>query len=213
MSTDFTLPSLPYTMSQMEPFLSEETMVYHFHHHHRLYVEKTNELVRGTPFAGMSLEDVMHNSSGELFQNSSQAWNHSFFFFGLTPQTEFERPLNLEIGHQIQKSFGSLDTFQQQFINEGAKLFGSGWVWLVRVEGTERLKIIAAKDADNPMVHGYTPLMVCDVWEHAYYVDYRNERREYLAQFFNAVNWEFVNDNFQRERPRDLTELMLPASA
>lgn len=205
---EFILPTLPYMLDSMAPFLSEEAMTYHFHKHHRGYIEKTNALIKGTPFADMSLEDILQNSSGALFQNSAQAWNHAFFWFNLTPHTEFERPLSLEIGHQIQKTFGSLENFQSQFISEGEKIFGSGWVWLVRADGAERLRIMPLKDADNPIVHGFVPLAVCDVWEHAYYIDYRNARREYLEQFFKNFNWSFVDDNFLRERPRSLTELM-----
>ncbi len=209
---EFILPTLPYMLDSLSPFLSEEAMVYHFHKHHRQYIDKTNDLIRATPFEGMSLEDIVLNSSGELFQNASQAWNHSFFWFGLAPHTKFERPLNLEIGHQIHKTFGSIEKFENQFALEGEKVFGSGWVWLVRHDGTDRLKIISSKDADNPIVHGFCPLLACDVWEHSYYVDYRNARKEYLEQFFKVVNWAFVDDNFQRERPRCLTELMQPSA-
>lgn len=209
---EFTLPALPYKLDDLHPFLSEEAMIYHFHKHHRNYVEKLNTLIKNTPFEEVDLEETVKASSGELFQNAAQAWNHTFFWLGLSPQTRFERPMNLEVGHQIVRDFGSLENFERHFLHEGEKIFGSGWVWLVRGENGDQVSLFTTKDGDTPLTRGLCPLLTCDVWEHAYYVDYRHGRRDFLEQFLKAIDWNFVDDNFQREHPRHLTDLMREGS-
>ena len=190
--TQFTLPELPYAANALEPHISAETLLFHHGKHHAAYVGKLNGLIEGTEFADASLEDIIMKSSGGLFNNAAQVWNHSFYWNCLSPNGGGEP--GGALGSAIAEFFGGFDAFRQQFDAAAVGNFGSGWTWLVKnADGS--LEIVNTDDAENPMTDGKTPLMTCDVWEHAYYIDYRNARPEYLAAFWNLVNWEFVSAN------------------
>jgi len=193
-----TLPELPYRPDALEPHISQETLDYHHGRHHRAYVDKLNELVKGTDFEHMSLEAVVRASraapghAGPLFNNAAQAWNHAFYWQCLTPQATAPDP---QLREALHSRFGSVDEFRLQFTRAAVNTFGSGWAWLVAGYNGE-LEIIATSNADTPLAEGRVPLLTCDVWEHAYYIDYRNARAEYLAAFWKVVNWDFVAANF-----------------
>ena len=190
----FTLPKLPYAMDALSPHISQETLEYHYGKHHQTYVTNLNKLVAGTEFASMSLEEVIKQSSGGIFNNAAQVWNHTFYWHCLTPKGA--REPSGKLADAIIKEFGSLEQFKEQFTQAAITTFGSGWAWLVQTkEG--KLKITSTSNAGTPMTEGHTALLTCDVWEHAYYIDYRNVRPDYLNAFWELVNWEFVASNFQ----------------
>jgi Fe-Mn family superoxide dismutase len=189
----FILPKLPYDYAALEPALSADTM--HFHHdkHHRTYVEKTNELARPAGLDGRTLEEVVREAHGKgdskLFHNAAQAWNHAFFWACMTPDRAAP---SAKVISAIAPSFASLDAFKDAFVEEGFNHFGSGWVWLVT--GSEGLKVISTHDADDTLIRdGLFPLLVCDLWEHAYYLDYKNDRKAFLERWLDeVVNWSFA---------------------
>jgi superoxide dismutase, Fe-Mn family len=183
------LPPLPYPRDALAPHMSRETLDYHYGKHHKTYVEKTNELIAGTEFEDSSLEDLVAESSGAVFNNAAQVWNHNFFWNCLTPNAQ---PPSREVSAAFDK-FGGLQAFQNQFGKAALEVFGSGWVWLIR-DG--ELKIVTSTNANTPERDGKHPLLTCDVWEHAYYIDHRNDRGAYLKDFWPLVNWQFVADNF-----------------
>jgi Fe-Mn family superoxide dismutase len=185
----FTLPELPYPQNALEPHVSAETLQYHHGKHHKKYVDTLNGLVDGTADANKSLEDLIKTTSGKLFNQAAQVWNHTFYWNCMGPG-KGGAPTGA-IADAINASFGSFDAFKQQFNAEAAGHFGSGWAWLVK--NGDKLEITSTHDADNPMTQGKTPLLTCDVWEHAYYIDTRNDRAKYLENFWNVVNWDFVN--------------------
>jgi superoxide dismutase, Fe-Mn family len=200
------LPPLPYKTDALEPYLSAETLEYHYSKHHKGYVHKLNELVEGTRYAGMTLEElIIHAPKGPLYNNAAQAWNHEFYWHSLSPNGgDTPDPV---VHRAIQQSFGSLDNFRQAFEKACLELFGSGWVWLVEnADGS--LGIRSLGNAGNPLREGQQPLLACDLWEHAYYIDYRNQRAKYLHAFWDLVNWEFVARNCERGESR----FGLPAS-
>jgi Fe-Mn family superoxide dismutase len=188
----FTLPPLPYAKDALVPYMSQETLEYHYGKHHAAYVSKLNAAVEGTPWDGKSLEDIIRGSDGGLFNNAAQAWNHTFFWNCLTP-----RGGGLPSGalaDAINRSFGSYADFKSRFSNVCAGQFGSGWGWLVKNQ--DGLEIMATSNADNPLRHNKTALLTIDVWEHAYYIDYRNDRSQFIAAIMdNLVNWDFVASN------------------
>jgi Fe-Mn family superoxide dismutase len=185
-------------MNALEPFMSRETLEYHYGKHHRAYVDKLNALVVGTEFEDASLEDIVRKGSGALFNNAAQVWNHSFFWRCIGPKQGGNLPA--ELARALQGAFGSVDAFRQQFKKSAADKFGSGWTWLVATRDG-RLTVRNTDDADNPLHSGDCALLACDVWEHAYYIDYRNERAKYLEAFWNIINWKFVAENLAA-RPR-----------
>ena len=187
-----TLPDLPYAMDALEPHISRETLEYHYGKHHRTYVEKLNGLIEGTEFAKASLKDIVRSGSGGVFNNAAQVWNHTFYWNCLSPHGG-GRP-DGELGKAIDAAFGSFDAFHKQFSDRAVTLFGSGWTWLVKREDGE-LAIIQSANADTPLTGNDKPLLTCDVWEHAYYIDYRNARPKYLEAFWQLVNWDFVAKN------------------
>ncbi len=190
----FELPQLPYAMDALAPQISKETLEYHYGKHHNAYVTNLNKLTDGKPEAGKSLEELIKTAKGGIFNNAAQVWNHSFYWNCLKPQGGGE-PMGA-LAEAINASFGSFEEFKTLFTSMAVGLFGSGWAWLVKDEdGT--LGIEAMSNAGNPLTNGQTPLLTCDVWEHAYYVDYRNARAKYVETFWNLVNWEFVSKNFQ----------------
>lgn len=190
----FTLPKLPYALDALVPHISQETLEYHYGKHHQTYVTNLNKLVAGTEFESMSLEDVIMKSKGGMFNNAAQVWNHTFYWHSLSPNGGGEPKGKL--AEAINKSFGSFAVFKEQFSQTAATTFGSGWAWLVQ-DSTGALKIISTSNAGTPMTEGLTAILTCDVWEHAYYIDYRNVRLDYINAFWSLVNWEFATTNMK----------------
>ncbi|MGL4433813.1 MAG: superoxide dismutase [Fe] [Plesiomonas shigelloides] len=188
----FELPALPYAKNALEPHLSAETLEYHYGKHHNTYVVNLNNLVPGTEFEGKSLEDIVKTSSGPIFNNAAQVWNHTFYWNCLAPQAGGE-PTGA-LADAINQAFGSFDAFKTQFNDAAVKNFGSGWTWLVK-KADGSLAIMNTSNAGCPLTEGHTPLLTVDVWEHAYYIDYRNVRPNYLNGFWALVNWNFVAKN------------------
>lgn len=190
----FELPALPYEMDALEPHISKETLEYHYGKHHATYVAKLNGLAEGTENASKSLEEIIESASGGLFNNAAQIWNHTFYWNCLSPNGGGE-PTGA-IADAINAVFGSFDTFKEQFNTHAANNFGSGWTWLVKnADGS--VAISDTSNAESPLTDNSSiPLLTVDVWEHAYYIDYRNSRPNYLEAFWNLVNWDFVNSNF-----------------
>ena len=190
----FTLPELPYAMDALAPTISQETLEYHYGKHHQAYVTNLNKLIIGTEFESMTLDDIIKKSSAGIFNNAAQVWNHTFYWHCLSPHGGGE-PTG-KLAEAIQKAFGSFIAFKEQFTQTALTTFGSGWAWLVEDEQHE-LKIISTSNAGTPLTMNLKPLLTCDVWEHAYYIDYRNARPDYLTAFWRLVNWEFANHNLK----------------
>lgn len=189
----FTLPELPYAHNALEPVISEETINYHYGKHHQTYVTNLNGLVPGTEFENADLETIVKKSSGPIFNNAAQIWNHDFYFLSLTPVKGTAPSENLL--KAIETKFGSLDNFKTEFNKAAVTVFGSGWAWLVKTaEGG--VDIVKESNAGNPMTSGLTPLLTFDVWEHAYYIDYRNRRADYVAALWELVDWDVVSARF-----------------
>jgi Fe-Mn family superoxide dismutase len=187
------LPELPYELDALEPHISAETLEYHHGKHHRTYVTKLNELIQGTEFENLPLEEIVRRSSGLLFNNAGQAWNHAFYWQCLAPAKSRHRPSG-KLAKAIDARFGSLDAFKERFTQAAIEAFGSGWIWLV-LDRDGSLSVGSTSNAGTPIrTHG-VPLLTCDVWEHAYYIDHRNKRPRYLEAFWKLVNWDFVNRN------------------
>lgn len=187
------LPELPFAQNALEPVISEETLEYHYGKHHQAYVTNLNKQIAGTEFEDMSLEDIIKKSSGGIFNNAAQVWNHTFYWNCLAPDAG-EKPGG-ELAAAIDEAFGSFDEFKEKFSATAAGTFGSGWAWLVKgADG--KLEIVSTSNAGTPMTDGKTALLTCDVWEHAYYIDYRNARPKYIEKFWDLVNWDFVAENY-----------------
>jgi len=190
--TQHTLPDLPYPENALEPHISAETLQFHHDKHHATYVQKLNGLIEGTEFESASLEDIIRNASGGIFNNGAQVWNHTFYWNCLSPNGGGAP--TAELAAAIDAAFNSFDEFKARFSESAVTNFGSGWTWLVKnPDGT--LEIVNTSNAANPMTDGKQPLLTCDVWEHAYYIDYRNARPKYIEAFWNLVNWDFVAQN------------------
>ncbi|MCE7031791.1 superoxide dismutase [Fe] [Lysobacter sp. GX 14042] len=188
----FELPPLPYDRAALEPHISAETLDYHHGKHHKAYVDNLNKMVEGTEFAGMDLVEVVRKSQGGIFNNAAQTWNHTFFWNCMSPNGGGQ-PTGA-LAEAINKAFGDFETFKQQFTDTAIKTFGSGWAWLVqRPDGA--LALVSTSNANTPLTSEDTPLLTCDVWEHAYYIDYRNARPKFVEAFWNVVNWDFVASN------------------
>jgi len=189
------LPELPYALDALEPHISKETLEYHYGKHHAAYVANLNKLIKGTDFENMKLEDIIRKSSGGIFNNAAQVYNHTFYWFSLSPKGGGKPPTALL--QALEKRCGSFDAFKKQFTETAMGTFGSGWAWLVQMRDGS-LDIVSTGNAQTPLTQGGpTPLLTCDVWEHAYYIDYRNRRADYLDAFWNIVNWEFASRNFR----------------
>jgi Fe-Mn family superoxide dismutase len=188
----FELPALPYEKNALEPTISAETLEFHHGKHHNAYVVKLNELIAGTEFENMSLEEIVQKSSGGMFNQAAQIWNHTFYFTGLGPNAGGE-PTGA-LADAINSAFGSFDEFKKQFIAKGMGNFGSGWTWLVK--NGDALEIVNTDDAETPLTNGQTPVLTIDVWEHAYYIDYRNARPMYLEEIWNVVDWNVAAERF-----------------
>ena len=205
------LPPLPYALDALAPHISRETLEFHYGKHHKTYVDKLNELIKGKPQEQMTLEEIVRNSAGPIFNNAAQAWNHSFFWQcmspdGGSPQGDFARA--------IDASFGSLEKFKDEFSAAAIGVFGSGWTWLT-TDASGKLAIKSTQNADTPIADSGIPLLTCDVWEHAYYIDYRNARPQFVKAFWNVVNWQFAARNFEgrAERSRSKADTGLRGSA
>ena len=192
-TSPITLPELPYAFAALEPYMSRETLQYHYGKHHRGYVDKLNGLIAGTPLAEASLEELVRKADGAVFNNAAQVWNHSFFWSCLSPKRQSP-------GKDLQRaldSLGGLESFKSEFSQAAVNVFGSGWAWLSKDRGGE-VRIMTTVNAENPLRFGHVPLLTCDVWEHAYYIDHRNDRGAYLKSFWELVNWDFVAGNLAR---------------
>ena len=188
----FELPALPYPRDALAPHISKETLDYHYGKHHNTYVTNLNNLIAGTEHEDNSLEEIILTSTGGLFNNAAQVWNHTFYWSCLSPEGGGE-PAGV-LADAINDAFGSFEAFREKFSTSAVKNFGSGWTWLVKNRDGV-LEIVNTSNAANPMTDGLKPLLTCDVWEHAYYIDYRNARPVYLEAFWKLVNWEFVSGN------------------
>ena len=187
------LPPLPYPMDGLHPHISKETLEFHYGKHHQNYVNTLNDMIKGTEYERMSLEDIVRKSEGPLFNNAGQAWNHAFYWNCMSPQGG-GKPVG-KLAASIDREFGSFDEFKKQFSKTAAATFGSGWAWLVKnTDGS--VSIQSTSNAGTPLTTNRSPLLTCDVWEHAYYIDYRNRRPDYIAAFWNVVNWKFAADQY-----------------
>lgn len=187
------LPELPYALDALAPAISKETLEYHYGKHHQTYVTNLNNLIKGTEFEQASLEEIVRKSSGGIFNNAAQVWNHTFYWFGLSPNGG-GAPTGA-LADAINAKWGSFTDFQKAFTQTAIGTFGSGWAWLVKnTDGS--LDLVSTSNAATPLTTDKTPLLTCDVWEHAYYIDYRNSRPNYMESFWKLVNWDVVSKNF-----------------
>lgn len=191
----FTLPELPYAKSALAPHISEETLDYHYGKHHLAYVNNLNKLLEGSTLASESLEHIIRHSNGGIFNNAAQVWNHTFYWHSLSPKGGGQA--SGEIMKLIDRDFGSFDAFKTAFTQCAISTFGSGWAWLV-LNKDKKLDIVSTSNAATPLTTEATPLLTCDVWEHAYYIDYRNARPSYIDAFWALVNWQFANENLKK---------------
>ncbi len=187
------LPFLPYALNELEPGISKRTMEYHYRKHHQAYLTNLNNLIVGTQFENAPLEEIVINSNSDIFNNGAQVWNHSFYFEALCPSGG-GKPKG-RLAEAINTYFNSFEEFREQFFKTALSLFGSGWVWMVK-NSDGALQIIQESNAGNPLRNRLIPLLTCDVWEHAYYLDYQNRRAEYLSAFWELINWEIVGNRF-----------------
>lgn len=203
----FELPPLPYAMDDLEPHISARTLSFHYGKHHRGYINNTNAIIKKEGLWGKSLVELIREASGDsgsaaLFNNAAQSWNHAFYWRSLHPEGGGEP--HGKLGESIRKEFGGYEAFKEKFISAASSRFGSGWGWLVSVGG--KLKIVTTGNADMPLTHGQIPLLVVDVWEHAYYLDYQNERKKYLRTVMDhLINWEFAASNLKDRRLLETT--------
>jgi superoxide dismutase, Fe-Mn family len=201
------LPKLPYALDALEPHISKRTLEFHHGKHHKAYVDKTNELIANTDLANKSLEEIVRAAAGQkdkatLFNNAGQAWNHNFLWNSMSPKGG--KPTGA-LAEGIEKDLGGFATFAENFKKAAVGQFGSGWAWLTFANG--KLEISATGNADTPLVHGKTPLLTLDVWEHAYYLDYQNRRPDYVSTFLEKiVNWDFAASNLQKASQRKAAE-------
>ncbi|MCP4552422.1 MAG: superoxide dismutase [Bacteroidetes bacterium] len=189
----FELSPLPFDTKALEPYISEQTLEFHYGKHHLTYVNNLNKLIAGTKFENTSLEEIILSADGGIFNNAAQVWNHSFYWNCLSPNVG-GKP-DGKLGEEIKKVFGSFDEFKEKFLASATTLFGSGWAWLVKNKNNE-LQIIQTANAGNPLTEGLTPLLTCDVWEHAYYLDKQNRRPAYVTDFWKIVDWKAVESRF-----------------
>ena len=187
------LPPLPYAMDALAPHISKETLEFHYGKHHQGYFNKLNNGIEGTEFADMALEDIVRKASGGIFNNAAQAWNHTFYWNSMSPNGG-GTPSG-KLAEAIDSSFGSFDKFKEEFTQKAATLFGSGWTWLAKKDDGS-LVIMNGQNAETPLRTGETPVLTCDVWEHAYYIDYRNAKPKYIEAFWELVNWDFAAKQF-----------------
>ena len=189
----FSLPQLPYATDALEPHISKRTLEFHYGKHHQTYVNNLNNLVPGTKFENADLETIIKEADGSIYNNGAQVWNHTFYFSSLSPNGG-NAPTG-PLAQAIDEVFGSFGAFREKFSQAATTLFGSGWAWLVK-NSNGKLEIIKESNAGNPMRNGMIPILTCDVWEHAYYLDYQNRRPDYIEEFWNCVDWDIVGKRF-----------------
>ena len=192
----FTQPRLPYSIDALSPVISPTTIDYHYGKHEKAYIDTLNQLIEGTEYEEMPLEEIIVKSDGKLFNQASQAWNHILYFFQFSPTGRREPIGNLR--DSIEKSFDSFENFKEKFEQAGVTLFGSGWVWLC-VDSDGKLFITQGSNAENPLTKGLRPIFTFDVWEHAYYLDYQNRRAEYLKKLWDIVDWSIIERRYEGE--------------
>ena len=191
----FELPKLPYGKGSLEPFISEKTIDFHYGKHHQAYVNNLNNLVPGTEFENASLEEIIQKAEGGIFNNGAQVWNHTFYFYQFNPIGCHE-PKD-EMKAALEEKWGTVEAFKEEFSKAAATLFGSGWAWLVQNEAGE-LEIVQTGNAGNPLREGKTPLLTCDVWEHAYYLDKQNARPKYIEDFWRIIDWKVISERLTK---------------
>jgi len=190
---NYELPKLPFKLNALEPYISKKTLEFHYGKHHQAYVNNLNKLTQGTKFENKTLEDIIKEAEGGIYNNGAQVWNHTFYFESFSSEGIGE-PAG-ELMEAINKSFGSFSEFKEKFTNAAATLFGSGWAWLV-MNNKGKLKIIQESNAGNPIRNELKPILTCDVWEHAYYLDYQNKRPDYIEAFWNLINWDIIGKRY-----------------
>jgi len=201
----FALPKLPYEQTALAPVISKETFDFHYGKHHKTYIDNLNKALEDSPLKGASLEEIVRKSSGGMFNNSAQSWNHTFYWYCFTPGGDAHMSASLE--KAVNETFGSREKFLEQFIAQGLANFGSGWTWLVK-DKTGKLSIVNTSNAETPITKDLVPLLVADVWEHAYYVDYRNARKGHLEALPKILNWKFASERFEANEVFNCTKLM-----
>ena len=188
------LPKLKYELDELEPFISARTMDFHYNKHFQNYINTANTLIQDTDFADKSLKEIVQTSIGPIFNNAAQAFNHEFYFNGLCPKSRAV-PVPQVLADAINDNFGSMASFKEQFSKSAISNFGSGWTWLVQNPVSRKLSIVNTSNAATPLTDGMCVLLCIDVWEHAYYLDYQNRRKDYVLEFFDYVDWDFVAEN------------------
>ena len=188
------MPKLRYAQNALEPHMSQETLEYHYGKHLQTYVDNLNKFIPGTKFENASLEEIVKSADGPVFNNGAQVWNHTFFFLSLSPKAQ-KQPEG-KLAQAIDRDFGSFEKFKEEFGTTAAGIFGSGWAWLA-FDKEGKLAITKESNAGNPLQHGLTPLMTCDVWEHAYYIDYRNRRPDFIKNFWEVLDWAEVEKRYK----------------
>uniref|UniRef100_UPI0032175782 superoxide dismutase n=1 Tax=uncultured Draconibacterium sp. TaxID=1573823 RepID=UPI0032175782 len=191
----FNLPELPYAQDALEPYISEKTFEYHYGKHHQAYVNNLNSLIQGTEFENSTLEDIIVKAEGGIFNNGAQVWNHTFYFMQFSPDGCDAPKDGLKVA--IEAKFGSIEGFKEDFSKAAATLFGSGWAWLV-VDKNGELEIVQTSNAANPLRDGKKPILTCDVWEHAYYIDKKNARPKYIEDFWKILDWKVISERFAK---------------
>lgn len=189
----FELPKLPYKLNALVPYISEETLEFHYGKHHQAYLTNLNNLVPGTPFENADIETIIKKAEGAIFNNAAQVWNHTFYFESFSG--DGRRVPAGALADAINASFGSFEGFKEQFNKAAATLFGAGWAWLAK-KGDGTLEIIQESNAGNPLRKGVIPVITCDVWEHAYYIDYRNKRPDYIKSFWEVLDWDIISKRY-----------------
>lgn len=190
---NFELPKLPYALDALEPVISKTTLEFHYGKHHQAYITNLNNLIKGTEFENADLETIVKKSEGGIFNNGAQVWNHTFYFMSFSPNGGGQP--SGELAKAIDAAFGSFDNFKTEFSQAAATLFGSGWAWLVK-KADGSLAIVKESNAGNPMRDGLAPILTCDVWEHAYYLDKQNARPKYIEDFWKIIDWNIVSDRY-----------------
>jgi len=189
----FELPKLSYEIDKLAPIISKQTLEFHYGKHHQAYINNLNNLIPGTKFENATLETIIKEADGGIFNNGAQVWNHTFYFQSFSPQGGGD-PLG-KLAEAIIRDFGSIAEFKEKFAKAAATLFGSGWAWLVK-KSDGKLEIVQESNAGNPLKNNLTPILTCDVWEHAYYLDYQNRRPDYIAAFWNLIDWKIVGARY-----------------
>jgi len=196
MADSFVLPPLPYAKNALEPHISAETVEFHYEKHHRGYVTKLNALAKGTPLEKKSLQEVVLTEQGKAFNLAAQIWNHTFYWEGMSAASQSGHPPHGTLLKAIDDSFGSFERFKTEFNEKAVNHFGSGWAWLAKEKSSNKLVVVDTHDAGNPLTAGHVPLLTCDVWEHAYYIDKRHDRAAYVNAWWNLVHWSVVEHRF-----------------